>query len=161
MLPTSDTGRSDPVGEGVDAMRISTLLSNKGAKVLTIRGDASVGEAVAALVRHRIGALVVADDHRHVIGIVSERDIVGALDQADDLLEQSVASIMSTTVHTCRPEDDTDELMVTMTERRIRHLPVLDGGELVGIVSIGDVVKSRMEELEKDRAELVDYINAR
>jgi CBS domain-containing protein len=142
-------------------MRISTLLSDKGGSVVTIRGEATVGEAVGALVRHRIGALVVVDDRRHIAGIVSERDIVGALNRSGFLLEEPVASIMSTTVHTCRPEDDTDQLMATMTERRIRHLPVVDAGSLVGIVSIGDVVKAKMEALERDRAELVDYINAR
>ena len=143
-------------------MRISTLLSQKGDEVVTIGTTATVGDAVTALVGHSIGALVVSDDGRHIAGIVSERDVVRALHRGSRaLLAEPVASIMSTAVRTCSLDDDTDQLMVTMTERRIRHLPVLCDGELSGIVSIGDVVKTRMHELEQHRDELVDYINAR
>ena len=143
-------------------MRISTLLSQKGDEVVTIGTTATVGDAVTALVGHSIGALVVSDDGRHIAGIVSERDVVRALHRGSRaLLAEPVTSIMSTAVRTCALDDDTDQLMVTMTERRIRHLPVLCDGELSGIVSIGDVVKTRMHELEQHRDELVDYINAR
>ncbi|MGO9195665.1 MAG: CBS domain-containing protein [Acidimicrobiales bacterium] len=143
-------------------MRIANLLASKGTAVATIRPDAAVIEAVAALVEHRIGALVVSLDGEHIEGILSERDIVmGLHDKEAALLTEPVSSIMSSTVYTCAPGDDTDSLMSTMTERRVRHVPVVEDDVLVGIVSIGDIVKTRMGELEKDRKELVDYINAR
>ncbi len=144
-------------------MRISTLLTSKGTAVATIRPEASVADAVAELAAHGIGALVVSTDGSHIDGIVSERDVVRALNGDDgSMLQDRVSSIMSSTVHTASPEDDTDSLMATMTDRRIRHVPIVDeSGALAGIVSIGDVVKTRIGELEKDRKELVDYINAR
>lgn len=143
-------------------MKISALLAAKGASVVTIRPDASIGEAVAALGLHNVGALVVSTDGEVVGGIVSERDIVRALGQlGSGVLEPQVATIMSSDVHTCSPEDTVESLMATMTEHRVRHVPVVDGGVLAGMVSIGDVVKNRMEELEQDRDALVDYINAR
>jgi CBS domain-containing protein len=143
-------------------MQISALLSDKGAAVDTIRGDATVGEAVAQLCQRRIGALVVSADGKHIDGIVSERDVVRRLnDLGEGLIGEPVTSIMSSTVYSCAPEDDTELLMTIMTEHRIRHVPVVQDGVLCGIVSIGDVVKSRIGDLEKDRAELVDYINAR
>ena len=145
-------------------MRISNLLAGKGGEVATIRPDATVAEAVSHLAEHGIGALVVSIDGQRIEGIVSERDIVrGLVGNDGGLLAAQVASIMSSTVHTCSPSDDTDSLMATMTEHRIRHVPVVDGEEglLVGIVSIGDIVKTRIGELEKDRKELVEYITAR
>jgi CBS domain-containing protein len=143
-------------------MRIETLLASKGNVVATIRPDAAVGEAVASLAEHGIGALVVSRDGEHIDGILSERDVVRGLhDQEAGLLTEPVSSIMSSTVYTCAPSDDTDSLMATMTDRRIRHVPVVEDGVLAGIVSIGDIVKTRIGELEKDRKELVDYINAR
>jgi CBS domain-containing protein len=143
-------------------MKISLLLSRKGASVATIRSGATIGEAVEQLATHRIGALVVSRDGEHIDGIVSERDIVRGLAAGqDDFLEEPVASIMTSTVFTCSPEDEVETLMGIMTDRRIRHVPVVEGHALRGIVSIGDVVKSRIDELEKDRRELVDYINAR
>lgn len=145
-------------------MRIANLLAAKGHDVATVTPTATVAEVVAELGQRGIGALVVSSDGRHIEGIVSERDIVRGLDGNDgSLLEEPVSSIMSATVHTCSPEDDTDSLMATITDRRIRHVPVVDGedGVLVGIVSIGDLVKTRIGELERERKELVDYINAR
>lgn len=143
-------------------MRIENLLASKGSSVVTVKPGALVRDAVSALVAHRIGALVVSEDGRHIDGIVSERDIVQGLDSnGTGLLDSPVSAIMSTTVYTCSPTDATDSLMATMTEHRVRHIPVVENGELVGIVSIGDVVKRRMEELEKDRKELEDYIHAR
>ncbi len=144
-------------------MRISTLLGTKGASVVTIRRAASVADAVALLSEHGVGALVVSDDGLHIDGIVSERDVVRRLhDLKAGLLAESVTLIMSSEVETCSPDDDVESLSVTMTEHRIRHVPVVDdGGVLVGIVSIGDVVKSRMEELQRDRDVLVEYIHAR
>lgn len=143
-------------------MHVSNLLTAKGSSVATIAPDARVADAVDDLRRHGIGALVVSSDGQHIEGIVSERDIVRALGgRAATLMEEPVSSIMSTTVTTCSPDDEIEWLMSTMTERRIRHVPVVGGGVLCGIVSIGDVVKNRIVELEKHRNELVDYINAR
>lgn len=143
-------------------MRVSEVLKAKGSAVATINGEATVRQAVAELARHEIGALVVSPDGVHIEGIVSERDVVRRLhDRPQSLLEVPVAQIMSEAVETCSPDDDVESLMTTMTERRFRHVPVVDAGCLVGIVSIGDVVKSRIGELERARAELVDYINAR
>ncbi|HXQ62734.1 MAG TPA: CBS domain-containing protein [Acidimicrobiales bacterium] len=143
-------------------MRISTLLANKGSDVATIRGDATVADAVDELSRHHVGALVVSDDGQTIEGIVSERDVVRTMSElGEGVVRELVSSIMSSTVTTCSPEDDTESLMRTMTERRIRHVPVTDGGRLVGIVSIGDIVKDRIEELEKNRTELIEYITAR
>ena len=135
-------------------VRLSTLIQSKGSFVATIGADATVSEVVAALARHSVGALVE--------GIVSERDVVRQLHEVGGaLLAQPVSSIMTAAVHTCSPDDEVDSLMATMTEHRIRHLPVVRDGMLVGIVSIGDVVKCRMEELDNDRTALVNYINGR
>jgi CBS domain-containing protein len=143
-------------------MRVSEVLKAKGSAVATISSEATVRQAVAELARHEIGALVVSPDGMRIEGIVSERDVVRRLhDRPGSLLDDPVAQIMSEAVETCSPDDDVESLMTTMTERRFRHVPVVEGGCLVGIVSIGDVVKSRIGELERDRAELVDYINAR
>jgi CBS domain-containing protein len=143
-------------------MLVSDLLEGKGSIVATISREATVGEAVADLARHRIGALVVSPDGNRIDGIVSERDIVRHLsDLHTDLLAEPVASIMSTSVRVCSPDDDVESIMNLMTEHRIRHVPVVDHGRLCGIVSIGDVVKSRMRELVKDRDELMEYITAR
>ncbi len=143
-------------------MRIAALLSSKGTVVATIRPGATVAEAVGDLARHGVGALVVSADGVRIDGIVSERDVVRGLEGGGALLERPVSSIMSSTVYTCSPEDDTDSLVEVMTDRRIRHVPVVDGdGRLGGIVSIGDVVKTRLGELEQHRKELYDYINAR
>jgi CBS domain-containing protein len=140
-------------------MRISDILRSKGDFVATIPADATVAEVVAELARLQVGALVVSSDGQHIAGIVSERDVARqlyALGAA--VLERSVASIMTSDVRTCRRDDHVESLMVTMTERRIRHIPVVGDGGLEGIVSIGDVVKSRVAELEGERQTLVDYI---
>jgi CBS domain-containing protein len=143
-------------------VRISTLLANKGSAVATIRGDATVADAVWELARHHVGALVVSTDGQTIDGIVSERDVVRAMSaRGEGVVHELVSSIMSSTVTTCSPEDEAESLMRTMTDRRIRHVPVTDGGRLCGIVSIGDVVKDRIEELEKNRTELIEYITAR
>ena len=143
-------------------MQISKLLSNKGVFVATIAADATVGELVSELTRRKIGAVVVSGDGKAVEGIASERDVVRALNEfGAAILEEPVRAIMTSDVHTSSPEDTVDSLMAIMTNHRIRHVPVLDHDVLVGIVSIGDVVKTRMEELEKDRDALVNYIEAR
>jgi CBS domain-containing protein len=143
-------------------MLVSDLLEGKGTAVATITSDATVGSAVADLARHRVGALVVSPDGLHIEGIVSERDIVRHLSELQtDVLEQPVSSLMSGDVRVCSSSDDVESIMNLMTEQRIRHVPVVEDGVLVGIVSIGDVVKSRIGELEKDRDELMEYITAR
>jgi CBS domain-containing protein len=143
-------------------MKISLILSGKGASVATITAGTTVGEAVDELAAHRVGALVVSADGEHIEGIISERDIVrGLADRRNSLLDETVSSIMTSEVFTCSPDDEVETLMRAMTDRRIRHVPVVENGSLCGIVSIGDVVKSRFDELEKDNQELVEYIHAR
>jgi CBS domain-containing protein len=143
-------------------MRIVDILTAKGSAVATISRNATVSEAVAELSRRSIGALVVSPDGTRIDGIVSERDIVRRLDRlGTELLGASVASIMSAPVHTCTPDDTSEAVMTTMTNRRVRHVPVVRDGVLCGLVSIGDVVKSRIEALEADHKVLVEYISAR
>ena len=143
-------------------MRVSNLLDRKGSVVATIQKDATVAEAVSELRQQGIGALVVSPDGARIEGILSERDVVRRLaDGHEGFTEDPVSSIMSTSVHTCEPDDEVDVLMTIMTERRIRHVPVVADGKLCGIVSIGDVVKSRIDELERDAQELAEYIRAR
>jgi CBS domain-containing protein len=147
-------------------MRIADILRHKGSDVVTIPADGTVRELLARLADHDIGALVVVDgdptagsEHGSVVGIVTERDVVRRLNQdGDTLLDAEIGSIMTTEVLGCRPEDDVDRIAQTMTERRIRHMPVMDRGRLAGLVSIGDVVKSRIEQLEHDRGALEHYI---
>lgn len=139
-------------------MRISDVLRGKGSAVATVDPSMSVGELVGALAEHNVGAMVVVENEA-VVGIVSERDIVRQLRQRGaELLDARVAEIMTTSVVTCGPGDSVDSLAATMTQRRIRHMPVVVDGRLVGIVSIGDVVKSRIGELENDRQQLESYI---
>jgi len=143
-------------------VHIVDILEAKGSTVATIHGDATVGDAVAELARRSIGALVVTADGLHIDGIVSERDIVRLLHRDHrSLTDQPVRQIMSSPVHTCRPSDEVEAVMATMTNRRVRHLPVIRDDVLVGLVSIGDVVKSRIRELEDDHKILVEYITAR
>jgi CBS domain-containing protein len=143
-------------------MKISDLLRGKaapsGAEVVSTPADATVRELLASLAEYDIGALVVVDGP-HVLGMVSERDVVRRLNEwGDSLLDREVSEIMSGTVFTCAPDDDVDQIAETMTERRIRHVPVLKGDEMIGLVSIGDVVKSRIAQLEVDRGQLEQYI---
>lgn len=143
-------------------MRISDILAAKGSDVATVRRSATVEDAVAELTRRSIGALVVSDDGVRIDGIVSERDIVRKLTtDRGGLLGRDVGSIMSSPVHTCSPDDDVETVMATMTDRRVRHVPVTSDNRLSGLVSIGDIVKSRIEQLQRDRKLLVDYITAR
>jgi CBS domain-containing protein len=142
----------------VSKMRISDVLRGKGSKVATVDPGLTVSGLVAELARHNVGAMVVIENDA-VVGIVSERDVVRQLHQRGaDLLNSPVSDIMTSSVVTCGPHDSVDSLAETMTERRIRHMPVLDDGSLVGIVSIGDVVKSRISQLESDREQLESYI---
>ena len=132
-------------------MNVEGILRAKGAGVVTIRPDATVGELVEGLGRERIGAMVVSGDGRSVDGIVSERDVVhGLATYGAAILQLPVREIMTSHVVTCAPGDTVKQLMEQMTRRRIRHLPVVVEGGLAGIVSIGDVVKSRLEEVETE-----------
>ena len=139
-------------------MKISDVLRDKGTEVVTISPDATVRELLAMLAEHNVGALVVSGDGTSVAGIVSERDVVRGLNSDPDVLAAPVQSIMTAEVHTCDTGAHIDDLMRLMTERRIRHVPVLSGDALHGIVSIGDIVKSRIAELEFDRDQLSNYI---
>jgi CBS domain-containing protein len=147
-------------------MRIADILRHKGSDVVTIPADGTVRELLARLADHDIGALVVVDgdptagpEAGSVVGIVTERDVVRRLNRdGDGLLDTEVRSLMTTDVLTSRPDDDVDRIAETMTARRVRHMPVLDGGRLAGVISIGDVVKSRIEQLEHDRGALEHYI---
>ena len=140
-------------------MNVHTILRTKGKSVVTIHPDATVERAVAVLRLSGIGALVVSDDGEAVVGILSERDIVEALGRlGGDLLAVSVAEVMTSPVVTCEPEDSVAELMAEMTNRRIRHFPVLDDGRLTGIVSIGDLVKNRLDEIEFEAHSMRSFI---
>jgi CBS domain-containing protein len=141
-------------------MRISQVLAGKASqKIHTIRPDATVRELLAQLSEHNVGALVVSTDGASVDGIVSERDIVRRLLDNEGLLDSPVSAIMTHEVATCEAHHTVHELMQVMTERRFRHVPVLTDGQLTGLVSIGDVVKSRMEELEFERDQLDKYVH--
>ena len=140
-------------------MQTDQILDRKGRDVTTITPESSVREAVERLGSANLGALVVSADGTTVAGIVSERDVVRRLAAGGPaLLDQPVSSIMQSEVHTCTGADPVDDLMHRMTEHRIRHLPVVDDGRLVGIISIGDVVKTHVDALETEREQLVDYI---
>jgi len=143
---------------------IEHILYGKGHDVATIGPVASVAEAVALLREHNVGALVVVDDESRIAGIVSERDIVRALAEETtghtSILERQVSEFMTEEVATCGSRSSVDDLMRVMTDRRIRHVPVVDEGTLTGIVSIGDVVKSRIGELETEAGTLHDYLSS-
>ena len=139
-------------------MRINEILHGKGAEVVTITPESTVRELVALLSQHNIGALVVSEDGTTVSGIVSERDVVRSLHRDESPLDAPVSAIMTAEVLSCEPHDSVNELMRLMTDHRIRHVPVVVDGSLTGIVSIGDVVKSRMGELEFERDQLNRYV---
>jgi CBS domain-containing protein len=140
-------------------VHITQLLRHKGSDVATVDGAESVRTALALLHDRGVGALVVSSDGRTIDGIVSERDVVRALhERGAGLLGDPVSSVMTAEVVTCGPAAGVEDLARTMTDHRVRHVPVVDGEVLVGIVSIGDVVKARLDELENERAQLVDYI---
>jgi CBS domain-containing protein len=140
-------------------MRVSAILAHKGSTVATIAPEAPVAEAAGHLRLRGVGALVVSSDGRGIEGIISERDIVLRLaEHGEAVLHERVAEVMTRDVHTCAPDDSCEDLARTMTEHRHRHLPVVVQGALVGIVSIGDIVKARLAELEEERRALHDYI---
>ncbi|WP_327085657.1 CBS domain-containing protein [Nonomuraea sp. NBC_01738] len=141
-------------------MLIGTILRNKGSDVMTVAPESTVRELLATLAEHNIGAVIVSRDGETITGIVSERDVVRRLhDRGAAVLDDTVSSIMTAEVRTVSPGANVAELRATMTTHRFRHAPVVEDGRLVGIVSIGDVVKSAIEELETEKASLVDYLH--
>jgi CBS domain-containing protein len=140
-------------------MRIREVLRSKGGAVYTIAPEATVADLLNRLAEYNVGALVVSADGQTVAGIVSERDVVRHIqDRGTAVLDDQVSTIMTSTVTTCTEQDTVEDLMREMTNRRIRHIPVLRGDALVGVISIGDVVKSRIGELEYERSSLLGYI---
>ncbi|MCB1039608.1 MAG: CBS domain-containing protein [Acidimicrobiales bacterium] len=140
-------------------MQVSVLLQSKGPEVVTVRPGRPITEVLEVLVEHRIGAVVVTGDDRTIDGIVSERDIVRAIASLGaGALSATASEVMATEVATCEPDTTVERLMEVMTEQRSRHMPVLVEGELVGLVSIGDVVKHRVASLEHEAQALQDYI---
>jgi CBS domain-containing protein len=139
-------------------MKISSIIKDK--RVETISASASIQDLVNSLNTHHIGALVVSNDGKRIDGIVSERDVVRAMPgKLDQLGGMHVRDIMTVVVHTCTPDSTFAELMKTMTEHRIRHIPVIDNDRsLISIVSIGDVVKNYVSELDSERQALSDYV---
>lgn len=140
-------------------MHVETILATKGPDVVTARADETISQAATRLEGHGIGALVVVDDAGAPVGILSERDIArGVSSHGPRLPDAPVSALMSGNLVTCSPEDSLAELMGVMTDRRIRHLPVVSNGKLAGIVSIGDVVKLRLGEIEQEADAMRAYI---
>jgi CBS domain-containing protein len=141
-------------------MRIGDVLQAKSSReVVTISPDAGVRALLAELAQHNVGALIVSTDGTTVAGIVSERDVVRHLHHDGTVINNTVGAIMTDVVETCDVDTSVDELMKIMTDRRIRHVPVVHDGRLVGIISIGDVVKHRIDQLEFERDQLDTYLH--
>jgi CBS domain-containing protein len=127
-------------------MTIATILASKGVKLVTIRPEQTLREALAMLSQHSIGALVVADGQGTLVGILSERDIVREAVRNERFFDLAVSAIMTRNVITGQPQDDLNAVATTMTNKRFRHLPILDGGKVVGVISLGDIVKAQRDE---------------
>ena len=141
-------------------MKIVEVLNSKPeGGVITISPDAGVRELLAQMAEHNVGALIVSSDGETIAGIVSERDVVRHLHHDGTVVNNTVGAIMTEVVETTTPDSTLDELMEVMTNRRIRHVPVVEDGKLVGIVSIGDVVKHKMSQLEFERDQLDSYVH--
>ncbi len=140
-------------------MRVSDVLASKGSsEVFTISPDATVAELLDTLAELNVGALVVSHDGAAIVGIVSERDIVRKLRSVENARSLPVSQIMTTDLQVCSPEDSFAALMALMTEHRVRHVPVVENDRVVGVLSIGDAVKQRMEQLEFERDQLNNYV---
>jgi CBS domain-containing protein len=140
-------------------MKLAALIHGKGHEIVKIRDDQNIAEAAIALTEHKIGALLVESQDGQIAGILSERDIVGGMaPHGADLHDVAVSELMTTNVIRCSPDDTVNEAMAMMTDRRIRHLPVFDGAELVGFISIGDLVKCRIMEVQTEAEALRQYI---
>jgi CBS domain-containing protein len=142
-------------------MTVAIMLGAKGRDVVTTTAGTTVAEATDMLATHKIGAIVVASDDNRIAGIVSERDIVRAIArEGARALDQQLGNIMTRKVVTCREDETVNDVMTRMTQGRFRHLPVVEGGKLTGIISIGDVVKARIEQVEREADEMRAYIAA-
>ncbi len=140
-------------------MTVKAILEEKGRDVVTVSRDISVGDAGKELSRHKIGAVVVVDAQEHICGILSERDIVRAIaEKGPHVLEDSVTSVMTSDVKVCDENHSVNQLMEMMTEGRFRHLPVEVDGKIGGMISIGDVVRARIEQVEREAEEIKAYI---
>ena len=143
-------------------MLVNEILRQKGAEVATTPPDALISDVAATLAQQDVGALVVSSDGETIEGIISERDIArGLAEMGDDCLRRFASELMTATVVTTGPSASTEELMEKMSAGRFRHMPVVEDGRLAGIISIGDVVKARVAELEAERDQLTDYITGR
>ena len=143
-------------------MKLKDILKNKGSKVWTVKAGQTIQDAVAILVNQKIGALLVLDDRENVIGIISERDIMrGLYYKGKEITALPVSELMTKKVIIGGPEDETGYLMGVMTQNRVRHIPVIEGGKLQGLISIGDVVKSLLEDSKYEIHYLKEYIYGR
>jgi CBS domain-containing protein len=140
-------------------MAVTHILKQKGREVITVTPATPLKEVADTLAKHRIGAVVVSDGKSGIAGIVSERDVVRAFSaHGGGVTGKSAGDIMTARVYTCSPRDSETDLMALMTEHRIRHLPVVDDGKLAGMISIGDVVKYRIESIEREAEQMKSYI---
>lgn len=140
-------------------MKAKSILDAKGNAVATTRPETMIAAAISTMVKEKIGALVVCEESEEIVGIVTERDVLhGLVEHGSALLEMPVADLMSRDVLTASPEDEVGNLMTVMTEHRCRHIPVTEEGALCGLISIGDLVKNRVEEMERESSQLRDYI---
>lgn len=144
-----------------EVMKVSEILNTKGTRVTTVRPTETIDALVHRLKLERIGSAVVSSDGATIEGIISERDVVrGLADHRDRLIAMHVSDLMTRSVTTCAPGDNVKDIMRTMTQRRIRHLPVVEAGKLIGIISIGDVVKNRLDDMELEANVLRDSLIA-
>jgi CBS domain-containing protein len=140
-------------------MHVAAVIKRKGSNVVSISPDKTIAEATKLLTEHRIGAVLVLDGSEGILGIISERDIIrGLAKHGPDALNQKVTALMTRDVQQCSPRDTIAEIMTIMTKRRFRHLPVVDDGKLLGMISIGDVVKQRLDETELEVETLRGYV---
>lgn len=142
-------------------MNVESILAGKGRDVRTIRPDATIADVIQRMRAERIGAMVVSDNGTRIVGIISDRGIIEAIaDRGTVVTDERVSDLMTREVFTCSPRDEVSALMATMTNRRIRHIPVVDGdGLLCGIISIGDVVKHRIDEIQFEADSMREYIS--
>jgi CBS domain-containing protein len=142
-------------------MTVAAMLSEKGREVITTSAAASIAGAIDTLAKRRIGALVVVDDQDNIAGIISERDIVRAIaEQGERVLSSALSTVMTRAVVTCSESETINDVMTRMTHGRFRHLPVVENGRLTGIISIGDVVRARIEQVEREAEDMRAYIAA-
>lgn len=141
-------------------MKVSTILKEKGGKVITLEGRTSLEDAIVALARERIGAVVILDSREQIAGVFSERDAIRAIaEEGASALSKPISELMTRKVVSCSMEDTLDQLLEKMTQGRFRHLPIVEGGRLAGIISIGDVVKHKIASSESEAEAMREYIS--